>query len=84
MPTCPPVYDMAQWFFLGCEDKNIKMYLPDPGPVLLKKFHVKSMLINKDFQTWHLIGWQHSRRSIRSQVRKSLLTNMEFNMDFNL
>ena len=45
---------------------------------------LKSMLFNKDFQTWHLIGWQHSRQPIRSHVRKSLLTNMEFNMDFCL
>ena len=27
-------------------------------------------------QTWHLIGWQHSRQPIKSHVRKSLLTNM--------
>ena len=37
------------------------------------------MLVNSDFQTWHLIGWQHSRQPIRSHVRKYLLTNMEFN-----
>ena len=36
----------------------------------------------KPFQTWHLIGWQHSRQPIRSHVRKSLLTNKEFTMDF--
>ena len=54
------------------------------GPGLLRIFHVKTMLVNKDFQTWHLIGWQHSRQPIRSHVRKSLLTNMEFNMDFCL
>ena len=24
---------------------------------------LKSMLVNKDFQTWHLIGWQHSRQT---------------------
>ena len=38
---------------------------------------LKSMLINKDFQTWHLIASQSE-----SHVRKSLLTSMEFNMDF--
>ena len=43
---------------------------------------LKSILVSKDFQTWHLIGWQHSRQPIRSHVRKCLLTNMEFNMDF--
>ena len=40
------------------------------------------MLANKDFQTQHLIGWQHIHQGIKSHVRKSLLTNMEFNMDF--
>ena len=43
---------------------------------------LKSMLINKEFQTWHLIGWQQSRQPIRSHVRKPLLTYMEFNIDF--
>ena len=43
---------------------------------------LKSMLVNKDFQTWHLIGWQHSRQPIKSHIRKPLLTDMEFNMDF--
>ena len=41
------------------------------------------MLVNKDFQTWHLIGWQHSRQPIRSHVRTSLLTSIEWNMDFH-
>ena len=42
---------------------------------------LKSMLVNKDFQTWHLIDWQHSRQPIRGHVRTSLLINKEFNMD---
>ena len=52
------------------------------GPRLLKIFMLKSMLINKNFQTWLLIGWQHSRQPIRSHVRKFVLNNMDFNMDF--
>ena len=53
------------------------------GPELFPLISMsKSMLINKDFQTWHLIGWQHSRQPIRSHARKSLLTTMEFNIDF--
>ena len=40
------------------------------------------MLLNIDFQTWNLIGWQHNRQPISSHVRKSLLTSMDFNMDF--
>ena len=46
------------------------------------KIELKSVFVYKDFQTWHLIGWQHHRQPIRSHVRKSLLTNIEFNMDF--
>ena len=45
---------------------------------------LNSMLVNKDYQTCHLNGWQHSHQPIRNHVRKSLLTNMEFNMDFTL
>ena len=39
------------------------------------------MLVNNDFQTWHLIGWQHSHQPIKSLVEKPCLINMEFNMD---
>ena len=42
---------------------------------------VKSRLVNKDFQTWHLIGRHHSCQPIRSHVRKSLLKSWDFNMD---
>ena len=43
---------------------------------------LKSMLVYKDFQNWHLIDWQHRRQPIRSHDGKSLLTNMAFNLDF--
>ena len=33
----------------------------------------------KDFLTWPVIGWQHSRQPIRSWVRIFLLTNRDFN-----
>ena len=36
---------------------------------------LKSMSVNKDFQIWHLIGWQHNRQPTRSHVRKPLVTN---------
>ena len=49
---------------------------------LLRIPMLKPILVNKDLQTWHLIGWQHGCQPIRSHVRKSVLTNMEFNMDF--
>ena len=40
----------------------------------------KSMLVNKDFQSWFLIGWQLSRMSVRSHARKSKLTYLELNI----
>ena len=30
-----------------------------PRPVLPRKDHVKFILLNKDFLTWHLIDWQN-------------------------
>ena len=42
------------------------------------------MLVNTDRQTWHLICWQHSHQPMRSHVRKSPSTNIEFNMSFSL
>ena len=44
-------------------------------------YQVKSMLVNKDFQTWLLIGWQLCCQPIRCQAWKSALTNMDFNME---
>ena len=38
------------------------------------------MTVSKHFQTWHLIGCQHCCQPIRSHVRKSLFTNMDFDM----
>ena len=38
---------------------------------------LESMAVKKDFQTWHRIGWQHSRQPIRSHVWKSLWTDIE-------
>ena len=43
---------------------------------------LKSVLINKDFKTWLLICLQHSCQPIGNHVRKSLLIDMDFNMDF--
>ena len=41
-----------------------------------------SMVKWKIFKPSHLIGWQQSHQPIRSHVRKSLLSNKKFNMDF--
>ena len=43
-------------------------------PISILNSILNSMLINKNFQTWFLIGCQHSRQSMRSHVRKSTLT----------
>ena len=55
---------------------------------------LKSMLVNKDFQTWDreskftfsdlVSDWlaAGSRQAIRNRVGKSVLINMDFNMDF--
>ena len=48
--------------------------------VTKQKSMLNSMLVNKDFLTWLLIGWQLCCQPIRCQVWKSLLTNMDFNM----
>ena len=42
------------------------------------------MLGNKYIKTWHPFGWQHTRQQIRSHVRRSVLANMAFNMEFYL
>ena len=52
------------------------------GPILQRNSMLKSMLVDKNFPTWLLIGWQHSCQSIRNQVRKSLLACMDFIIDF--
>ena len=36
--------------------KSIFIFL-EPG--LLRKFHIE--IVDKDYLTWHLIGWQHSQ-----------------------
>ena len=40
------------------------------------------MFVSKDFRIWRLIGWQRRCQPIGSHVRKSLSTNMDFNMIF--
>ena len=46
-------------------------------------FQQNSMLVAKNFQTWLLIGWQHSCQPIRSHVRRSFLTNIDIGTDFH-
>ena len=48
-------------------------------PALISR--LKSLLVNKDFQTWHLIGWQHNRQPITEAMLENPCYYMEFNMD---
>ena len=41
---------------------------------------LKSMLVNNDFQTWHLLAGGTTARQSETML-KSLLLNMEFKMD---
>ena len=52
----------------------------DQGIDCYEKSMLKSMLANKDFLTWLLIGWHLSSQSVKWQVWKSLATNLDFNM----
>ena len=47
------------------------------------KSMLNSLLVNKDFLTWLLIGWRLCCQPIRCQVWKYLLTNMDFNLEIS-
>ena len=51
------------------------------GPVHLEMSMLKSMIVNKDFQSRNLNVWQHRRQPIRSHLKKSMLVNMDVNID---
>ena len=70
--------NIAQFYRNFCKKKTKEFLGLDDW----KTSMLKSMLVNKGFQTLLLIVWQHSRQPIRSHVRKSMLTNMELNMDY--
>ena len=42
---------------------------------------VESILVSKKFPPWPLIGWGLYCLSVKSEVRKSLITHMDYNMD---
>ena len=44
---------------------------------------LKYVLFETHVQAWCLIIWQHSRHLIRSHVSKSVLTNIDSNMDLS-
>ena len=41
------------------------------------------MLANKSFQTLHIIGWLQIHQPIRDHAGKSLLTNIDIDMDLS-
>ena len=61
-------------FAKNCYRNLVDLSFQDDIYLCLEISILKSTLVNKDFQTWLLIGWQHSHQPIRSYVRKSLLT----------
>ena len=50
---------------------------------VLVKSMLNSMLVNKDFPTWRLIGWRLCCQVIRCQVWTSLLANMNLNTEIS-
>ena len=48
-----------------------------PGAWITKK----CMLVNKDFQIWHVIVWHHSRQTTERHDKRPLSSNMVFNKD---
>ena len=80
--TLTPIFDCCLWWMLAI--RTIDTMTPQdglvkPGYGLKKKSMLKCMLVNRDYQTWLLIGWQHQEPC---DVRKYLLTYMAFNIDF--
>ena len=54
-------YRIDLWYLL------VSVSTIDPMAWITKKFPCKNWrYLTKAFQTWHLIGWQHSRQPIRS------------------
>ena len=41
----------------------------------------KSNIVSKDFQTWFLVGWQYNDKLIKSNIRESVLSNVDYNSD---
>ena len=46
-------------------------------------FALKFMSVNKNVPTWNLVGWCYMRLLISGHVRKSMLTNMNFDISFS-
>ena len=85
---------LCRWLKSFAIEDNEQAYIlsisPPPtsrtGPglgVTKQKSMLNSMLVYKDFLIWLLIGWRLCCQPIRCQVWKSLLTNMDFNMEIS-
>ena len=72
------------WFGVSRYPITFRVNPSQPGlQVTKQKSMLNSMLVNKDFLTWLLIGWRLCCQPIRCQVWKSLLTIMDFNMEIS-
>ena len=51
------------------------------GPGFYQSAVLQSELVENDFQTWHMTGWHHEPPASQKEF---LLTNMDFNTDYNI
>ena len=54
------------------------------GAWIIENIHGNSISVDVGFLAWILIGWWLCCQPVRNQVWKSLLTYMDFNMDFSV
>ena len=74
-------WDM-RWFWLVKHHADLVIIRETWACISLKKLpKLTPILLARNFQTWLVIGWQHSCQPIKSHVRKSLLIYMDLNMD---
>ena len=69
---------MMLWFALV-----LGLDIEGQGTGSLRNFRTKSMLVNKDFLTLFLIGWQLCCQPIKCKVWNFWFKNMEFNMEIS-
>ena len=70
---------MPKWQLGTCVSEIIE----STEACIAKMSMLKSISVDKNFQTWLLIGWKHSGQPVRSYVRKYVLTTMDINIDFS-
>ena len=63
-------------FNMGIAIPGKTVFLIETAPRVIKKFP------NKDIATWLLIRLEHNRQQIRIPIRKSSLSNFDWNVGF--